>query len=866
MDFIGVTFNGKHSSNFNILRVSDGDRYQDTLVPDFEDYSEEVPGGVGSYYYGSDDRRKEFTLNFAFDSMTEQNLREVRQWLSVTKPCELIFDEYPYKTYYAKISAPPSFDTICFMEDGKRVYKGEISADMVCYFPYARCSGEKKELQYYENNGSTDDFPIKGYYCNYKEEDNYRDKFNYREKLEDYKENIYVRSPSLDCYCILVTNVLSLNTGFTMINSNGIINFGKIGIELRLRDEESQINKFFKGSWTGSSWSKPESWGDKGKLSLVCTDDTQMYIEAYITIGEEAGTIEFKIDSLSKLSSIFGKDDYSTHTIGISAIIYTVEIPYTRINVSKYVSSGGGPAICYVKNFKEDETLYFFGDITNFPTEEQVKTHPWETIKTITKIEASLDNPEIFRIETYDGSIFETQNYETVYLKISDINNGTGSIIIDCKTNSSFELTSFLGDFTINEWKDGSGLKLALKNNGYDTFTDQSDESVSTNLYNAGDIETDYLLSQKLTLIDKDFVPVTNYTEHTNTNWYKVKNNLPPTIDIGFMRKAETQNEDANEFLTININNKINENLDFSRYTLKFNNESSPFNSCFKDEFLRQINLIDYSKVDKNYYDISENDFTFKSRRKDIRHWDTFSNCGKIKVGKNGAKMLMIFKATVESDALPTIGSGAEGEGELSEGIRYVFHPQIKFYKNSSNSVNTLAFYDRRDSNNIYPVGAQIDKINQDACSFYFSTSIKLDEGEYEFRFKNNIYKDIITGKDTYIADKPEYLIDDPKILSYLHYNVYLFDMPVDSEETLSTGYTGDYPLYGYICIDTHRKEIYWKNQLDRKVPLHSFLSEGIYEQLPLGDSQINIKYLNNANKKNKWVSDTNIEYDYLYY
>ena len=144
MDFTGITYNGRHSSDFNILRVSDGDRYQDTLVPDFEDYTENVSGGVGSYYYGSEDKQKEFSLNFAFDSMNEADMRQVKQWLGVKKPCDLIFDEWPYKAYSAKISSPPSVEVICFMKNGERVYKGEIFVNMVCYYPYARSVSKDK--------------------------------------------------------------------------------------------------------------------------------------------------------------------------------------------------------------------------------------------------------------------------------------------------------------------------------------------------------------------------------------------------------------------------------------------------------------------------------------------------------------------------------------------------------------------------------------------------------------------------------------------------------------------------------------------------------------------------------------------------
>lgn len=156
-DFIGFTFNGRHSSEFNIYSVSDGSRYQDTLVPNPVDYTEQIPGGVGQYYFGSDEDIKEFPLEIAFDKLTEEQLRELRLWLSPQAVGELIFDERPYKTYTAKISSSPSISFLCFDEYNKqtqkkyRVYKGEGSINFVCYYPLGVVSGEKKELNWYRD-------------------------------------------------------------------------------------------------------------------------------------------------------------------------------------------------------------------------------------------------------------------------------------------------------------------------------------------------------------------------------------------------------------------------------------------------------------------------------------------------------------------------------------------------------------------------------------------------------------------------------------------------------------------------------------------------------------------------------------------
>lgn len=137
-DFVGFEFNGHHSTEFNLKRVSDGSRYQDSLIPTFSDYTADIPGGEGTFYWGTDFKSKPISLNVAFDNITEKNLREIRNWLAVKEPAKLRFDESPYKYYTCKIDGEPQFNYICFTENGQRVYKGEGTINFIAYYPYAR--------------------------------------------------------------------------------------------------------------------------------------------------------------------------------------------------------------------------------------------------------------------------------------------------------------------------------------------------------------------------------------------------------------------------------------------------------------------------------------------------------------------------------------------------------------------------------------------------------------------------------------------------------------------------------------------------------------------------------------------------------
>jgi predicted phage tail component-like protein len=126
MDFIGFSYNGKHSyTDFKIYRTSDGSRYNDNLIPQLIDKTADVPGGDGQYFFRTNYKTRQIPVSIAFDNLTESKYREMRQWLDGQAIHDLIFDELPYKVYSAKVAGIPQLKTVCFEEDGQRVYKGE---------------------------------------------------------------------------------------------------------------------------------------------------------------------------------------------------------------------------------------------------------------------------------------------------------------------------------------------------------------------------------------------------------------------------------------------------------------------------------------------------------------------------------------------------------------------------------------------------------------------------------------------------------------------------------------------------------------------------------------------------------------------
>lgn len=136
-DFIGFSFNEHRSESLGIVRVSDGSRYNEDLIPTTQDKTVQVPGGDGFYYFGSDYTQKPFTIPIAFDGLTEKQFRELQQVFGTKELGKLVFDERPYKYYMVK-SSKPQLKYICFGKDGERIYKGEGILSFTAYYPFAK--------------------------------------------------------------------------------------------------------------------------------------------------------------------------------------------------------------------------------------------------------------------------------------------------------------------------------------------------------------------------------------------------------------------------------------------------------------------------------------------------------------------------------------------------------------------------------------------------------------------------------------------------------------------------------------------------------------------------------------------------------
>ena len=127
-----------HSSDLGIVRTSNGSRFDENLLPTIQDKTVQVPGGDGTYYFGSYYTQRQFSVHFAFDSLTEDEFKFLKTLFGNKKIRPLIFDERPDRVYQAKVTGTATIKHIPFDKEGRTIYKGEGTIQFTCYYPFAR--------------------------------------------------------------------------------------------------------------------------------------------------------------------------------------------------------------------------------------------------------------------------------------------------------------------------------------------------------------------------------------------------------------------------------------------------------------------------------------------------------------------------------------------------------------------------------------------------------------------------------------------------------------------------------------------------------------------------------------------------------
>lgn len=156
--YIDFKYGENYASDFHLLRVSNGSRFNNNLIPTLTDKTAETPGADGMFFFNTYYKQRQFTVDVAYEAVTEQDIRNIRNWLNGKDIRDLIFDEQPDRCYKAKVTGSPSLKFIPFdqlrneksstnIEEGFSsdaevdetvvIYKGEGSIQFTCYDPYA---------------------------------------------------------------------------------------------------------------------------------------------------------------------------------------------------------------------------------------------------------------------------------------------------------------------------------------------------------------------------------------------------------------------------------------------------------------------------------------------------------------------------------------------------------------------------------------------------------------------------------------------------------------------------------------------------------------------------------------------------------
>lgn len=140
-DFIDFEFNGHWASEFNLLAVSNGDRYSNSFYGSVNPNAVEMVGKTGVYKWKTQIGEKRFSINIAYDDIDLGTLRKIKEWLNPFVISKLTFKEEPYKYYWVSLADDPEISFLPFRTDDvvvdgksykKGVFKGDVTLNFIC--------------------------------------------------------------------------------------------------------------------------------------------------------------------------------------------------------------------------------------------------------------------------------------------------------------------------------------------------------------------------------------------------------------------------------------------------------------------------------------------------------------------------------------------------------------------------------------------------------------------------------------------------------------------------------------------------------------------------------------------------------------
>ena len=137
-EFLGFTYDERHSSQLGIVRTSDGSRFNENLLPTQNNRTVAVPGRDETYFFGSDSTQKQFNISFTFERISDLKLEYLREFFGKKEVRPLRFDERGNITWMAKVTASSlKYVPFAANADGSGLcYSGEGTVTFTCYQPF----------------------------------------------------------------------------------------------------------------------------------------------------------------------------------------------------------------------------------------------------------------------------------------------------------------------------------------------------------------------------------------------------------------------------------------------------------------------------------------------------------------------------------------------------------------------------------------------------------------------------------------------------------------------------------------------------------------------------------------------------------
>lgn len=143
-EFIDFSFAGKHISEFDMVAVSDGDRYSLDMSSTFDDETSTINGLNGQYYWGTTFNANQINFKLATDGITEKQLTAFKKHFVPGKYGKLFVDERIGRYCWARVKSVITLNFIPFQEQNTiqgiifhtNIYKGEASIVFEMDYPW----------------------------------------------------------------------------------------------------------------------------------------------------------------------------------------------------------------------------------------------------------------------------------------------------------------------------------------------------------------------------------------------------------------------------------------------------------------------------------------------------------------------------------------------------------------------------------------------------------------------------------------------------------------------------------------------------------------------------------------------------------